>query len=892
MPEHGFEATELWQSTLNVGSRRDEHARQREHLRSSYLSLRQNATPLLAEAARSTPDFTVHDITHVDALWETASLVCGSANGLTPAEAYVLGCAFVLHDAAMGQAAYPNGLSQALGEQKWRDLLSVAFYRSRECWPQPEELDDPPADVVQECQVAAIRESHAEQAARLVEQPWRTSAGNEFYLIHDTQLREAYGPLIGELAASHWWDVDVLADRFKQAKGSLTWQPADWIIEPLKLACILRLADATQIDSRRAPTFLFTLRRPRGTSFQHWRFQEHVSRPRLSGDRVTYTSLRPFGSDATDAWWLALDYLREVDQELKRVDALLHDLGRTRLAARAVAGVSSPERFAELFPVQGWRPVDAALQITDVPHLVKTLGGQQLYGSEPEVAVRELIQNAQDAVRARQVVDPDYTDGRVEVGLLQQNGVWLLEVRDNGIGMDEDILVHGLLDFGRSGWSTNRVRTAFPGLAGGGFQPKGRFGIGFFSVFMLGDVVELTTRRYDGANTDARRLAFNGLGSRPLLTAAPSTMRGGPGTTVRVVLKTNPFDPDGIMRRTDNDRLSELVQRMVLSNSVPIHTREPRDREPRTLAPFDLSTGTAEEVFDRLYPPQTDSWRISQEKQRLLLREAFARRATELFDEQQHRIGFAVLGADLLYWSQLNYMGVVPVNGFLADEFMAFAGYIEGKPNRASRDKVDLVAERDEVRRWFGTQESRLRDLGQFTESIQLELGWTLQLAFGRLAADYSIGMTREGLLRFGEVESWAARRDEIFLASGPPLSWNTRPPRLMHYLAGIEVLLPENWFTPCGISYDQIFFDMFPPVLNRDPAYESARYDVELTWQKSWWRMSGGIFGTFIRHVCQAWSCDVGDVLAPIAQRGWGDTAYLEDESLGPVFGYRLTRP
>ncbi|MFC1419473.1 HD domain-containing protein [Streptacidiphilus cavernicola] len=287
MNQHHFTSTDLWRNTLEATSRNDGYRSERERLRASYLSLRENAVHLLGEAARSTPEFTVHDITHVDALWETASLVCGEDNRLTAAEAYVLGCSFVLHDAAMGAAAYGSGIPDAIGAERWRDLVSVAYYRSKGCWPEAEQIDAPPAEVVELCTVQAIRETHAAQAARLVDQPWTSSAGNQLYLIQDTQLRESYGPLIGQLAASHWWDVDSLAERFKQTRGSLPWQPADWIIEPLKLACILRLADAVQIDSRRAPTFLFALRAPGGESYHHWRFQEHASRPHLSGDRVT-----------------------------------------------------------------------------------------------------------------------------------------------------------------------------------------------------------------------------------------------------------------------------------------------------------------------------------------------------------------------------------------------------------------------------------------------------------------------------------------------------------------------------------------------------------------------------------------------------------------------------
>jgi hypothetical protein len=359
-----FESSTLWRQTL--GATRDE-----ERLRPSYLATRDKAKVLLGELSRSTPHFTVHDITHVDALWETASMLCGSSVTLTPAEAYVLGCAFILHDAAMGAASFQESIPAAIGTLRWHDLLSSFIVNETGNWPTADQLASPDEEIARQCTVHAIRELHAAHAEKLVNQSWITSSGNELYLIEDLQLREWYGSLIGELAASHWWSADRLERHFRRGKGSLPWQPAEWTVDPLKLACILRLADATQIDSRRAPTFLYALRRPEGNSQQHWRFQEHVARPQLIGDRVTFTAWRPFEAHDADAWWLALDYLRGVDDELKKIDALLHDVNRPRFAGRAVAGVDTPERFAELFPVRGWRPVDARISVSDVPQLVE-----------------------------------------------------------------------------------------------------------------------------------------------------------------------------------------------------------------------------------------------------------------------------------------------------------------------------------------------------------------------------------------------------------------------------------------------------------------------------------------------------------------------------------------
>ncbi|MFE6889239.1 ATP-binding protein [Streptomyces sp. NPDC057694] len=892
MSEHDYTSTALWQTALAARSGEDPHHEQRERLRTSYLGLRKKAAVLLQENAHSMPEFTVHDITHVDALWETADLICRDKVTLNPAEAYVLGCSFVLHDAAMGEAAYGTSVPETLGEDRWRDLLSVAYYRKEGCWPDRDQLDSPPAEVADACRATAIRETHAEQARRLVDHSWRSSAGNEIHLVDDVLLREAYGPLIGDLAASHWWPVDRIAGEFRREANSWPWQPRDWTIDPLRLACILRLADATQIDGRRAPTLLFALRNPQGVAREHWQFQTHVSRPDLNGDRVTYTSLRPFLAQDAPSWWLALDYLRGIDQELKAVDALLHDLGRDRLAARAVAGVDSPERFAEHFRVQGWRPIDATVKVSDVPSLVKGLGGEQLYGNEPEVAVRELIQNAQDAVLAREALQTGFPDGRIEIRLTETEGSWCLEVRDNGVGMDEETLIHGLLDFGNSGWSSPSLRNRLPGLAGGGFKPSGRFGIGFFSVFLLGDQVELITRRYDASVQDARRLSFDGPSRRPLLT--PVETRGWipEGTTVRVTLKKNPNDVQGLLYTAADDRLTQLIRRLVLENAVPIHTWEPGVAKNDVLAPFSLATGSPDEVFDRLYPPSPDNLRIGDEKQRLQMRDDFVARATELMDGDNNRIGLATLWTSLHAHSNYNFRGVVTLSGFLADRSMNFSGYLAGQPSRASRDKADPIADQEQVQRWLRAQEQHFRDTNQFNKSLQLDLAGILYRAFNALPEDVAFALTSQGPMRSSEVVAWAARRDRVFLARGAPLLWHARPPRAYHSASLEPVQLPADWILLCEIYPYPPLSEVFPLGANRDADYEFARNHTGTTWQKAWWRFSSSLDGYILRLLCEAWSCTLESLLAPVERRNWSDTLQLDDENLSTVWGYLLSRP
>jgi hypothetical protein len=96
-----------------------------------------------------------------------------------------------------------------------------------------------------------------------------------------------------------------------------------------------------------------------------------------------------------------------------------------------------------------------------------------------------------------------------------------LEVSDFGIGMSKEIISERLLDFGGSGWGLDPIFGEYPGLDPRKVKSIGKFGIGFFSVFMLGDRVEIRTRRFDKAFEDTLVLTFTrGLNKRPMLRTA------------------------------------------------------------------------------------------------------------------------------------------------------------------------------------------------------------------------------------------------------------------------------------------------------------------------------------------------------------------------------------
>ena len=81
--------------------------------------------------------------------------------------------------------------------------------------------------------------------------------------------------------------------------------------------------------------------------------------------------------------------------------------------------------------------------------------------------------------------------GLIKVGFRSDAEQTWLFVEDNGIGMSEQVLTGPLLDFGASFWRSPLAMEEFPGLMAAGMHAIGRFGIGFFSVFMLGPVIRV-----------------------------------------------------------------------------------------------------------------------------------------------------------------------------------------------------------------------------------------------------------------------------------------------------------------------------------------------------------------------------------------------------------------
>lgn len=90
----------------------------------AYYSFRKNAEMLVGRIASALPNLTQHDVSHLDALWETATLVAGDDYSMNPLEAFVFGGAILLHDSALCFEAYAGGLAEIRNTVIWQDAYA------------------------------------------------------------------------------------------------------------------------------------------------------------------------------------------------------------------------------------------------------------------------------------------------------------------------------------------------------------------------------------------------------------------------------------------------------------------------------------------------------------------------------------------------------------------------------------------------------------------------------------------------------------------------------------------------------------------------------------------------------------------------------------------------
>ena len=254
---NAMEKSPLWQRTFAASN--DPNV---TRLVTSLRGARDRVGHLTSRIAASLPSLTMHDLSHLDGLWTVAGTIAGEDFALNPLEGYLFGSAVLLHDAALCFEAYSGGQKAVRETVQWKDA-----YNRRKTNRGEVNMDT--------VDFEALRSLHAKRAASLATKLWDAEKDPQ-YIIDDADVRTQYGPLIGEIASSHHWNIDQVAERFSVPRPPAAFLPQGWTADPLKVACLLRAADAGHMDSSRAPTFLLKILEMNSISKAHWVAQNHL----------------------------------------------------------------------------------------------------------------------------------------------------------------------------------------------------------------------------------------------------------------------------------------------------------------------------------------------------------------------------------------------------------------------------------------------------------------------------------------------------------------------------------------------------------------------------------------------------------------------------------------
>lgn len=492
-----------------------------KELSQSIIDIRENCLHLADTIKILIPGFTDHSVKHMDALWSISDVIFTECEieKFSLAEAFILGASFYFHDLGMALGATKEGIEKL----KQNEIYNSIYQRLKFGYNLADEKSEAIA-----LQIAA-RELHAKTAIKLCNEK---IPGLDKFIIEKESIRNCWANYIGDISASHHWTLGEVDSKLG-VRGVVP-APNKDNIDLSYIACALRIIDYAHVNHERA-NYLERLFRINidDKSLVHWKAQENIDGPSRFENKLKYASNKPIAD--VEAWWLFYDMASGLDKEIVEVGEYLESKhwSKERFSLEGVQHVKTPKSFSTLVRTLNFEPIDIRFKPDSIERLVEILGGKTLYGNDQYAPLRELLQNSRDAILLRKQTksnddDSDYK-GRITISLNTSTTPAKLIIKDNGIGMDSKVIQDYLLGIASDYWNSQDYYNDFPDAKEKGFSPTGKFGIGFLSVFMIGDNIAVETERKARHNL---RLSLKGLGKHGSLVSSMST--GNIGSTIMI----------------------------------------------------------------------------------------------------------------------------------------------------------------------------------------------------------------------------------------------------------------------------------------------------------------------------------------------------------------------
>lgn len=480
------------------------------------------------------PEYTKHDIEHIEAVLRTATALIRDDAWLaiTSSDAAVLILAVLLHDCAMHLSEegflsllegprrdkHISGMEDKPWHILWEDFFGEASRfdgrKLTRLFGDAQPVRKPPSETSEFTKrdrllIGEFLRRHHPRLAQEIAEFGVPTKGESPLVIQGLSGEKSYiAKLAGIVARSHGFDIRTLLPCLKrdfdirQYKG----------VHTVFLMSLLRVGDYLQVEADRAPAQVLQVRQLASPVSQgEWKAHHAIKDVRHTHQDPEAIFVDAFPDDV-QTFLRVQQWLVGIQSELDTSWAVLGEvygryegLNRLGLTLRRVR--SSLDDLTAFSKKINYLPVKAAFRAADAD-LLKLLIAP-LYGNRPEVGLRELIQNATDAVKELKQYRTDVPESN-ELELTKQDAdvlitiekvgekEALLTISDKGIGMSPEIIVDYFLAAGASFRRSENWRKLFETADGHSkILRAGRFGVGALASFLLGPEIEITTRHVE-----------------------------------------------------------------------------------------------------------------------------------------------------------------------------------------------------------------------------------------------------------------------------------------------------------------------------------------------------------------------------------------------------------
>lgn len=327
----------------------------------------------------------------------------------------------------------------------------------------------------------------------------------------------------------------------------------------------------------------------------------------------------------------------------------------------------------------------------------------------------------------------------------------------------------------------------FPGLEQTSFKSTGKFGIGFFSVFMWGERIEVISNRFDQGRDSTTVLDFiKGVNGRPILRKASRNeqIRNG-GTRIKVWLKSTRISEIFQDQYRNEFSQEEMIARLCFSLDCNLYLEQDSKRR-LIIQANDWQNMTARDFVYRLLGHNC-SVRLEQEEPTVF--NLLCDNLRLLREESGEIVGRACLYKREMDFRYNSICGIITVDGFLTAELSGIIGVLSGNTERASRDIAIPIVSVSELNRWCVEQAQLLLDM-HCPEETQVEIA-DFYCTLSQTATDLKLVRWKDGFANFAQIRESAQEKkyDKYILVQDAAVSiWERENKKKISLLENVYV--------------------------------------------------------------------------------------------------------